>query len=66
MQRHLRSGLDNVSRTIMAQKTARKSAVRLEFLFAYSTCSSFDLLVFAVVVDCAELASSVITQNNSK
>ena len=65
MQRHLRSGFDDFCRTIMAKKTARKCSVRFELLFAYLNCSSFDLLVFVVVVDCAELASSVITQNNS-
>lgn len=33
MQRHLGSGLDDVTRTIMAKKTARKCSVRLELLF---------------------------------
>ena len=62
MQRHLRSGLDDFCRTIMAKKTARKCSVRFELLFGYLNCSSFDLLVFVVVVDCAELASSVISK----
>lgn len=47
------------------KKTARSVVCADSFCVIIQSVPFFDLLVFAVVVDCAELSSNVITEKNS-